>query len=149
MGDVHIQIASLLIAFLAGLNVFIAGSSTFGEESGGAHTKAKDSCTGFSLFCKQPTVHACRGHQHRAQDVSRLVGRFFSRQCYPQSLLKLAVRFTFPDCRVEQFVVSREGKISKLEFFYDADQYSDAFQADLGSETDGEAHSGRSEKSLS
>lgn len=50
---------------------------------------------------------------------------------------------------VEQFVVSREGKISKLEFFYDADQYSDAFQADLGSETDGEAHSGRSEKSLS
>ena len=141
MGDVHIQIASLLIAFLAGLNVFIAGSSTFGEESGGAHTKAKDSCTGFSLFCKQPTVHACRGHQHRAQDVSRLVGRFFSRQCYPQSLLMLAVRFTFPDCR--------EGKISKLEFFYDADQYSDAFQADLGSETDGEAHSGRSEKSLS
>ena len=45
---------------------------------------------------------------------------------------------------VEQFIVSREGKISKLEFFYDADQYSDAFEADLGSEAD----SGRSEKSL-
>ena len=49
---------------------------------------------------------------------------------------------------VEQFTVSKEGKISKLEFFYDADQYSDAFQADLGSEADGEANSSRSEKSL-
>ena len=123
MGDVRPQIASCLAASAAGLNVFIAGSSTFGEDTIGAHATVKHTvalASSFSVSCQL---------------------------CMPAEATSTGRKLSHN--WVEQFVVSREGKISKLEFFYDADQYSDAFQTDLGSEADGEAVSGRSEKSLS